>query len=31
MISSSLGRHHGDSLVGIHLNLIGGTPVLDEN
>jgi pimeloyl-ACP methyl ester carboxylesterase len=31
MITSSLGRDHGDNLVGIHLNMLGAMPVLDEN
>jgi pimeloyl-ACP methyl ester carboxylesterase len=31
MITSSLGRDHGDSLAGIHLNMLGAMPVLDEN
>jgi pimeloyl-ACP methyl ester carboxylesterase len=30
-ITSRLGRDHGDTVAGIHLNLIGATPVLDEN
>ncbi|MEV6862197.1 epoxide hydrolase family protein [Streptosporangium subroseum] len=30
-IVSRLGRDHGDTVAGIHLNLIGATPVLDEN
>jgi pimeloyl-ACP methyl ester carboxylesterase len=29
-IASSLGRHHVSSVAGIHLNLIGATPVMDE-
>jgi pimeloyl-ACP methyl ester carboxylesterase len=31
MIASSLGRDHGASLAGIHLNMIGASPVLDES
>jgi pimeloyl-ACP methyl ester carboxylesterase len=30
-VTSRLGRDHGDAVAGIHLNLIGATPVLDEN
>lgn len=30
-ITSRLGRDHGDSVAGIHLNLLGEMPVLDEN
>ncbi|MFJ9033124.1 epoxide hydrolase family protein [Streptomyces sp. NPDC102274] len=30
-VTSRLGRDHGDTVAGIHLNLIGATPVLDEN
>ncbi|HEX4356009.1 MAG TPA: epoxide hydrolase [Pseudonocardia sp.] len=30
-VTSRLGRDHGDTLAGIHLNLIGATPVLDQH
>jgi epoxide hydrolase len=30
-VTSRLGRDHGHSVAGIHLNLIGATPVLDED
>ncbi|MBG7696550.1 epoxide hydrolase [Streptomyces sp. MC1] len=30
-ITSRLGRDHGGTVAGIHLNLIGATPVLDEH
>ncbi len=30
-ITTALGRDHGETVAGIHLNLIAGTPVLDEN
>ena len=30
-VTSRLGRDHGDTVAGIHLNLIGATPVLDHN
>jgi pimeloyl-ACP methyl ester carboxylesterase len=31
MITTALGRDHGENLAGIHLNLLGALPVLDEN
>jgi pimeloyl-ACP methyl ester carboxylesterase len=31
MIASSLGRYHSDTVAGIHLNLLGATPVVDES
>lgn len=31
MITSSLGRDHGANLIGIHLNMIGASPVLNES
>ena len=31
MIASSLGRYHSDTVAGIHLNMLGATPVVDEN
>ena len=30
-ITSRIGHDHGDQVAGIHLNLIGATPVLDEH
>jgi len=30
-VTSRLGRDHGDTVAGIHLNLIGATPVLDQS